>query len=326
MTIGPGVIEPRFASAISHRLLSEPMFPPMSEGFPFQIATVAVALPSGCRPPDNALRHRIATGFGESRSEAATKALAEGAERYALQFRHDMPAWFSPLITVGGPVEDAPAHDLALGAPGAKGAVTSVGAASGDSLESAMLRAVLEQLEHLHFERLEQGIPELDDPEPQQLEDVKSISTWLEGQLRRLDLRLGVFAEGYAMAAARCSDLDGGRATAGSAAGCEAGQALRHAAEEAVFHWRNMVALENRGIDVRDLTGADQAHFRRYRGASRASLWPEPVKIAQRLAVLPLPDVGALMSVLAQQTGRRARIFDMTFPPLGVFTAKCVVG
>ena len=82
------------------------------------------------------------------------------------------------------------------------------------------------------------------------------------------------FSEGYAFAAVRCSDRDGGRPIFGSAAKPRLEQAVLHAAEEAVFSWRNMIALEHRAALVSTMPPEDRAAVEEYRGAAPPRLCP----------------------------------------------------
>lgn len=286
------------------------------------MAVVALALPEGCAPPEG-LAARVGAGTGASRAEAAFRALAEAAERYALQYSPSRPAHLMPVAAAGGPAEAAAISHLTLGAPEAAG-ITSRGAAAGKSLSDAADRACLEALEHLTLDGLaaggEQGFC------PVRLPDLDPHRTYLEGQLRLLSLWMTA-REGYVVAIARTSDRNGGRPTLGSAAGREPrGTALR-AVEEAMFLWRNMVEMERRGAAIPTGVAGDAARL--YRGASAAPGWLAALDAGGADAgepPVPRAEPIPLLETVARVSGRRARVFDMTVPTLPVPVARVVLG
>lgn len=307
-------------------LVSTPTLSAMPPGFPFSVAICAVSLPPGCAPPSNALKRRIAVGRARDPKHASFIALAEAAERYSLQFTDDRPSTVRPFETEGGSPDAINLSLLALGAPGGGQIITSIGAAAGETLEDAALRAVLELLEHHHLQRFESDRRHLPRVEPSE-KDVGVYRDWLDGQLRRLEFRARQFEAGYWVVLSRCCDHDGGRPTTGSAAGVDPKLTLIAAAEEAIFHWRNMVALESNGVPISTMRGAERAAFERYRGAASDG-WPtlrgRTRPLSQSLS--HATDRERLGQALCRSSGARLRLFDMTLPEVGVPVVKAHLG
>lgn len=307
-------------------LVSAPTLSAMPPGFPFSVAICAVSLPPGCAPPSNTLKRRLGVGRANSPEQASFIALAEAAERYSLQFADDRPSTVTPFETAGGSPDRLELDRLALGAPRVGPAVTSVGAAAGETLEDAALRAVLELLEHHHVRSFEGDRRHLPRVEPL-TEGLGVHRDWLDGQLRRLEFRARRFEPGYWIVLSRCCDYDGGRPTIGTAAGLDPNLTVTAAAEEAIFHWRNMVALESNGVPVTPMNGAERRAFEQYRGAASDG-WPKwrgsarPLMETHRFAA----DRKLLGQALCRRSGTRLRLFDMTLPEVGVPVVKAHLG
>lgn len=318
--------EARLQRAVREGLLSPPQPVALPRDFPFHIATCAVDLPKGCLPPPGALSRRLAAGCGWGPAEAARLALFEGVERYSLQYQRDMPAALTPFAAAGGAGDPAPVAALALGVPGAAAPASSKGAAAGVGLESAARRAVLELLEHHHAGAPAGPSAAFRRVDPAAVGPLATLASWLDGRYRLLDLRLASF-DGYFVAIAGASDLDGGRRTEGAAAGLGLFDTLVDAAVEAVFHWRNMVALDYAGTAAETLCAEDRAALRRYRGAAGPVTWPK----ADGAAAVDGDSVLAtstaeLMSALVRTSGLRVRLFDMTNAAIGLPVVKALAG
>lgn len=318
--------EARLQRAVREGLLSPPQPVALPRDFPFHIATCAVDLPEGCLPPPGALPRRLAAGCGRNPAQAARRALFEGVERFSLQYRRDMPAALRPFAVAGGAGEPAPVAVLALGVPGAAAPANSKGAAAGDALETAARRAVLELLEHHHASAAAGTFAAFRRVDPAAVGRLAALASWLEGRYRLLDLRLAFF-DGYFVAIAGSSDLDGGRRTEGAAAGLGLFDTLIHAAEEAVLHWRNMVALDYAGTAAATLCEEDRMALRRYRGAAGPAPWPEADGAAaiDGDRVLATSTAG-LMDTLVRMSGQPVRLFDMTTAAIGLPVVKALVG
>lgn len=318
--------EAQLQHAVRCGFVSPPQPIPLPGDFPFRVATCAVELPEGCLPPPGPLTRRLAFGCAERAARAARLALLEGVERYSLQYRQDMPVALTPYAVAGGAAEAAPVATLALGVPGAAAPATSKGAAAGDDLEGAARRAVLELLEQHHAGDPPQPPPAFRCVVPASVAPLAALESWLEGRYRRLDLRVAT-CDDYFVAVAGCSDLDGGRQTEGAAAGLNLFDALAHAAREAVFHWRAMVAFDFAGTAEETLCEDDRAALRRYRGAAGSSAWPEAARWAaldgDRSLATPAGD---LMRTLARASGQRVRLFDMTCPAIGLPVVRALLG
>jgi hypothetical protein len=317
-------LEERLRRAVQAGRLSPPHPIAQPKGFPFHIATCAVDLPAGCIAPPGSLSRRLGVGCAGTAAGAARLALLEGVERYSLQFHRHMPARLVPFAAVGGTAEPAPVAALALGVPGAHLAVSSKGAAAGADLEAASRRAVLELLEHHRA-----GAPPWPDGsflpiDPTPVPPLAAVASWAQDLYRRLDLRLARFDDHFA-ALAGFSDLDGGRRTTGSAAGLALYDTLTHAAQEAVFHWRNLVALDHAGTAASTLDEEDRAELARYRGSPPSLPWPEVPALCVDSDEALTTVSEDLLATLAALTGRRARLFDMTSSEIGVPVVKALV-
>ena len=317
----------RLEEAVACGFLSAPQAVDLPVGFPFYVATCAVDLPEGCLSPPGGLARRLGVGRGCSAAEAAYLALLEGVERFSLQYRSDMAVERWPLATAGGAAEPVPVAALALGAPGGSVPSTSRGAAAGADLEGAARRAVLELLEHQRC-----GWPLAPDAgfrrvDPAGIGRAAALAAWLEDRYRVLDLRLARHGGRHFVALASSSDRDGGRRCEGAAAGLTLFDTLVHAAEEAVFHWRNMVALDYFGTSAAAMTPEDRAEVARYRGAAEQLSWPpmaEPWRVDADLVLET--TTSELMDELADASGQRVRLFDLTHPEIGVPVVKAFIG
>jgi hypothetical protein len=185
---------------------------------------------------------------------------------------------------------------------------------------------VLELLEHHHV-----GDPPWPDGsfrhvDPTPVPELAALVSWAEDLYRRLDLRLARYDD-YFAALAGFSDLDGGRRTTGAAAGLALYDTLIHAAQEAVFHWRNMVALDHAGTTASMLNEENRADFARYRGSPPPRAWPE----SQAADPLDRDEIltttsRALMGSLAEASGLRVRLFELTHPAIEVSVVKALTG
>jgi ribosomal protein S12 methylthiotransferase accessory factor YcaO len=314
----------KLETAVRTGVISRPHVVFDADAFPFAAAVCAVRPTPGCRPPGNLFSKRIASGRGETAEEASTVAMIEAAERYSLQYSSLRDNWLYPFFTLGGSPEPAPQSGLALGAPDATCIVTSRGSAAGTTRDDASRRAVLELLEGEHHldsqrdKRLSYYRP--DGPGP-----LRGEFDWLHSQLRRLDCVI-LEGQGYFACYCSCADFDGGRPTMGGAAGLDLSETARAAARESIFHWRNMILLEQNAIDLQTLPEAEAHAVRRYRGAE-----PRPERL--ELPIRPWPrtpalsvDTEALCSTLHEVTGRRVRLFDMTDVELGVPVVRAYLG
>lgn len=303
---------------------SSPHFPSLPTGHPFHIAICAVRLPPGCLPPAGGLGARIGSGTGASAEEAAFHAMAEAAERYALQFSDGRPARLFPVAWAGGEPEGAPIAGLTLGAPEGP-PLTSRGGAAGASLADAATRAIHETLEHLALDRLRTGAIRPQGVALETLPDLAPHLAFLVGQARMLRVWVDA-APGYVAAFAVCCDADGGRLTLGSAAGSDAAHTVRRAAEEAMFVWRNMIEMERNAVPVTAATGEGSEVLRLYRGAAPRPAWLSAMAEENAPLPEPLPAQGPLIDCLARTAGRRARVFDMSVPGLDVPVARVLLG
>jgi ribosomal protein S12 methylthiotransferase accessory factor YcaO len=268
------------------------------------------------------LSRRVATGRGRTQAEADRLAVAEAAERYSIQYSPTLPAQLPPFVTIGGTADPVATADLTLGAPGRSNG--TAGAAAGETPEDALRRAALEMLEHLHLARLRSGSGELASVDPAAEPGIAPHVAWLAGQFRRLEIRARAFAPGYVVAVVACTDLDGGRRTEGSAARLGRAGAVLAAAEEAIFHWRNMVELERAAPDLGAMSPDDRARIARYRGALPREPWP--ASAAAEPGEAAGADVEGLLAAVAVVSGRRVRAFDLTAPEVGVPVVRLHLG
>ncbi len=320
----------RLGEAVEAGFLSPPQPAELPPGFPFRIATVAVDLPEGCRPPPGPVPRRIAVGRGEDAAEAAALALAEGVERYSLQYRAELPEAMTAFAGSSGGASIALLEEIVLGAPLSKRRVTSKGAAAGSSLEEAGARAILELIENHWVGRFREGkrslVERFENVSPSSLNGLRGLQDWLEGQFRFLSLRLLKLEGACWVALALLHDFDKARPTEGAAAAFDPLAALRHAAWEAVFHWRNMVALEYHGASAAAMSERDRVAIMTYRGALTGPAWP-PGKLPETAAG-PVLSAGLedLLELLARLERRPVLLFDLTHPAIGLPVVRAWIG
>ena len=258
-------------ASVGSGFLSPPHPLGLPAALPFRAAVVTAALPAGCAAPEGPIPLRVGSGVGPDEDTAALLALAEAAERYALQYAPGRPTHLDPMWTAGGKPDAAMIQDLTLGAPERSGA-TSQGAAAGVRFEEAADRALLEVLEHQHVGENGQLSGDFVECNPGDFSEVLSLQAFLEDQLRTLELAVHISPFGYIAVRALCRDRDGGRPTMGSAAGKDVGGTARRAAEEAILLWRNMIEIERHGRPLGALEGKQNQKIRVYRGAEQLRL------------------------------------------------------
>ena len=250
--------------------------------------------------------------------------MLEAVERYSQQYSNSRPDELIPFLTVNGADDPVAQDKITLGAPTTNGQVTSAGTAAGRSLPDAAGRAVLEALEHHYLARLSgpNGSALSSHDEEATLSDCKR---WLEGQMRHLSCYLHTGAD-HVFALCECRDADGGRPTRGSAAAHDPATALLSAAQEAIAHWRNMVALEHNAVPRDQFSGAELDALLTYRGT--VPLHPPTATPTVRGTVLAdspaTPD--RLADTLAQLSGLRVRLVDLTVPEIGIPVVRVALG
>ena len=314
----------RLLAAVQAGLITRPQ--PILEKLscPFRSAMCLIEPRPGCLPPPNGAARRIAVGRGATAEEAACLAMAEAVERYSIQYGTALPNAVHPFRTWGGPACPATIDELTIGAPGRR--TNSTGSAAGATLDDAARRAVLELLEHRHA--AEVGLPssaffEID---PASVPSIGPHVAWLSGQLRILRCQGAAFVDGYAFAAVACSDRDGARRTEGTAAGPSLAEAVRHAAEEAIFSWRNMVALEQNAALATGMAPEERAAIEAYRGWSPRRAWPTRPPAPPGLAEFAGdPVLDDLLAALARRVGR-VRLFDLTDASIGLPVVRALPG
>ncbi|QUJ78145.1 YcaO-like family protein [Sulfitobacter albidus] len=281
---------------------------------PLSAAVRIVHLRAGARPPEDAVGLRVAFGCGATAPAAARLAGFEAIERYALQFSSDASETLESVMASDGEIYRMPRTALALGAPGTAGTVSSKGAAAGPSPEAAAMWAVLECLEHgLEARGLTHRLTGWQSP----------LADWLKTHLRGIDLHVTPYAGVGVLVRAVCADFDGGRPTYGSAFGGALEETVRRAIEEAIVSWRNMAALEHRGVLAQGLAQTEARLFALYRGA-RADRPACPDADTEASGISPAnPSLGDALRAAADVLGQPVAVFDMTAQelPLPVFKA-----
>ncbi len=309
--------------AIASKIFSKPYPLPLPLGLPFCAAVCSVSLPAGCAPPNGSMPLRVGCGVSETIETAAFLALAEAAERHAIQYDPQRDASVKPILYAGGSADSIPFSELALGAPSG-GLVDSRGCAAGDSFSSAANRALYELLERHHVGprgALRGSFFVLDTDAATFLEPHIA---FLSSQLRELHIAVMVSPHGYSVSRVICRDLNESRCTIGSACGAKLEDTIRRAAEEAILLWRNLVEMEARSAPIPDASTNEGVLVHIYRGVARidASACVEKKET--------LPSVPALDSPIAQivnsVTGSRVRVFNLTAPSVGVPVARAVLG
>ncbi|TNJ38752.1 YcaO-like family protein [Phaeobacter sp. B1627] len=301
-------------TGFDRRLISAPAACDMPDGFPFRAALCAVNLDQH----NGAVL--LSSGFGETEEEAGFLAEMEAAERYSLTYDPLREDPIAPILWAGGSAQPLPQADLALRAPGRKN--RSHGAAAGPEIDKACRAALLEMLEHIHIEpgRGSQFF-ELDLPV---LPAARAMHDWCRDRHRALSCQVCDANHGYVVVRARCSDLNGGRPTYGSAAASDPVAAVISALREAIFSWRNMVELESRGAQA----GSDplsQSALLEYRGATVARPWPQcPIGEIPRTS--SCTSTKTLLGHLSELVQERVQLFDLTHPSFQIPVARVFIG
>lgn len=301
----------KLEAAIARKLISRPQFQQQPETIPLHAAVCAIDLPNGCSPPISGAARRVATGCSFNSEEAGFLAMAEGAERYSLQFSEDRPLKMSPFHSNRKPPVWVPTERLTLGAPVSNGTVDSKGCAAGGDLEDAGIRAVLEALEHRAASAMLNGkLP--CHSEPSENSDLSTLDDWLSAQFRRLSHLVYHSPAGFTVALSRCADFNDGRPTYGSAAKCEPDDAILSASLEAIFHWRNMIQIEVSGTTFKQQTSEELNALTEYRGAGPRRTWPK-VRRNDFMRYCPSAiDLDQLMTELTDLSGKNVSLFNMS--------------
>lgn len=308
--------------AVENGYISAPHLLEMPSDLPFEAALCTVKLPAGCLPPENPLGVRIGAGVGADEHIATFLAMAEAAERYSLQFTASRPETLHPVRTVGGPSETISIAALTLGSPSAQ-RMRSKGSALGETLDEAVQRACLEQLEHFHIRPDGQLIGGFKVCKLSRFKPLHDVQMFLQGQLRELDVRLLSSELGYFVAHVTCRDCDGGRRTFGSAASISRDAAAMRAVQEAVILWRNMIEMEKSAVKLEHLEGEHAKQVAIYRGAEPFDLKPIGGLSPNRRLVKQRPHI---VEVLSDLTGSRVRVFNLSVGEIGLPVAKILVG
>ncbi|WP_204114990.1 YcaO-like family protein [Shimia biformata] len=296
----------------------------MPSDAPLAVSVRLINTRNGSLPPANPMGRRVATGVGATPEQAALLSGFEAIERYSLQFDNRLTdRMHSFWSSKGMPVIRGRA-ELALGAPEAGLTVSSKGAAAGPDRDGAARSAIFELFEHACVDRLMTRPGELVEIDPNEIGELGAVNAWLDGQLRRLRLfawrnpKAGVFV------AARCSDVTGHRATQGTAFSFSSGQAAVGATHEAVTYWRNMVSLEDRGIDLASLEQADADAIRAYRGALPQAFLGDGSSAGSVPTDHPERDFKDLARAYSDCWGGSLALFDFTVPEIGLPVVKAV--
>lgn len=312
-----------FEAAIASKVISKPHPLPLPSGLPFCAAVCSVSIPVGCVPPSGSVPLRVGCGVGETLETAAFLALAEAAERHAIQYDPQRDASVKPILCAGGPAGSVSFSELTLGAP-AGGCVDSRGSAAGGSLLSATNRALYELLEGYHVGprgALRGSFFAFDSCAATFL---SPHIAFLSSQLRELHIAAMVSPHGYSVARVICRDLNKGRCTIGSACGAELKHTIRRAVEEAILLWRNLVEMEARSAPIPNASTHEGVLVHIYRGAAQidASACGEKKETLPSVPAVDTP----IAQIVSSVTGSRVRVFDLTAPSVGIPVARAVLG
>lgn len=323
----------KIQKVIESGLVSRPQLQRLPEGIPIHAAICALHLPSGCLPPLSGAPRRVASGCSFDATGAEFLALAEATERYSLQFSHDRPRRLIPIETLVGKDESCSIDDLTIGAPTTNGSVNSKGCAAGATMEEAVLRAALEAYEHVVLRGFYEGNLEanLITGDCQELSDLR---TWLTSQYRALSHCVYQSSSGLTTVRSCCSDFDGGRPTFGSSASFSLEEAIVASSLEAVFHWRNMVAMENQGTKIGS-GNSDEAHaVKLYRGVYTNKhteiLGTIGIQEIQKNQVTASQTISNSMyealDELCRLSRQRVRVFNMTKDEISIPVVRILIG
>lgn len=323
----------KIQEAIGAGLISRPQLQKLPEDIPIYAAICALHLPSGCLPPISGAPRRIASGCSFDVEEAKFLALAEAAERYSLQFSLDRPRQLIPIETLEGKNESCSINDVTIGAPNTNGKVDSKGCAAGKTLQDAMLRATLEAYEHVILKRFVEGFRETSQltGECQLLSD---LTIWLASQYRALSHCIHQTSSGLTTVQSCCSDFDGGRPTFGSSTSFCFENAIVGSSLEAVFHWRNMVAIEHLGRRIETGNFEESRALKLYRGVQaekQAEIFDAVgIQDIQVNQVATSQSISSLtndaLDELCRLSRQRIRIFDMTKDDISIPVARVLIG
>lgn len=323
---------------LQRSILSSPSPIDLPAEFGLRAAAVAVALPSGCRPPPGPLGYRVAAGWGDTDEEAAMKALLEGAERYSIQYQDGDPPELSPCSAFGATERAVQADRLLLGHPDGPGdannpdIVTSIGSATGISVDDAALRALLENLEHVAREAWLAGeltgVPVAADGVP----GLGQLNDALHTCERRMVLHAMAPARGaVAVLCVNCG-RDGAGAVVGSAAATDLATACRHAAVEAAMLWCNMVAMSQRGVVFESMSPPDRQHVARYLQGWPVTALPNeddlqpPASAAHQFGVPAEPPRNPpSLAQLVEAMRLPCLVFDLTRAEVGLPVARVML-
>jgi len=319
-------IDDLLVAARQNGFISAAHFQQLPDGFPFYVAVSAIDLPDGCVAPDNTAKRRVAVGKDKDKGKAGFLAQMEAAERYSIQFGNDLPERYSPFRSFGAEPCEQDVSKLTIAAPTTNGEVRSIGAAAGHDLDDAARRAVLELLEHHHIDTQGFSPPGWHHVRAGDVPGIADLSNWVDGQLRVLDCRYRWYETGYAVAICDCRDFGGGRRILGHSARTSLVAAISNAVSEAIFHWRNMIALEFHGRPASAFSGYDLELFETYRGYRAMEPWQETKAEAFADAGPSGADIHDLVGAYTKATGQALHFFDFTHPKLGIPVVRAVPG
>jgi len=313
--------------AVLDKKIGKPAIHSSPEDFPFSIALSAVSNINGCKPAQNQMGLRVAAGCDDDAARACFLAAAEAVERYSIQFSPSKKQVVSSIYSTTGTSLDRELGYLTIGAPDPYPVLSSIGSASGATIESAAIRAVLETLEHAHIDLARQGKEEFKAVDAAEFPLVEPMQIWLDTQLRKLSFQLFQSKKGYCVCVCSCSDFDGGRKTVGSAAALTPQTASRKAAQESIFFYRNMVNLESNGVSKQSITGNELIALSQYRGAIPHPTW-------LRDPSLPIPpfvqqynskaDFVALLQAASDTLDKQIYVYDMSDPNIKIPVVRVI--
>jgi ribosomal protein S12 methylthiotransferase accessory factor YcaO len=246
----------------------------------------------------------------------------EAIERFSVQFSHGTENDFVPFISSGS-VHSIAADQILLGVPNSKTDVTDIGCAAGESRELAGSRAILEVLEHHHFNQFVTGQLEMVAVEGNISSETQLLTKWLFDQLRILDIRASLHHGAYWFAVCSCSDFDGGRRTESHGTGHGLIDAVNSALKETTLSWRNMIELEKRGTSIKDMSEREKRKIRGYRGASKLVEWPKNTQKSKKMEGAYVLDLNTLLLIASAELDCDLCLIDLTHRKIGVPVVRC---
>jgi len=202
--------------------------------------------------------------------------------------------------------------------------LSSQGCASGASLEDAALRGLLELIEVDALRRWKSG------------DAVASPVAW-EPIGRQLALAERLLNEGRQLRICRighrstarvfmsiCCDIGGARPSIGSAAGIDPTDTLDRALIESVFMWRNLVAMEHRGVQDTDLSPLHLEILKAWRGQIALPTIQDSDPAPLGAANAPNVPAECSMASLSNAWGESVAVFNMTRQPIGIPVVRVV--